>query len=426
MRAFLLTTLALISLPAAAQWADIKRIGTGGESTVATDGKGSVFIAYHQPGELQISRDWGATFTEKHAFTDALGDVHLAAWGEGRVHLAYLIPGSKGIKNYYSFNGGKTMREGTTIAGSLDREWVVPNLRTGEVHLIFSNGYIGGPKSEGIFVNKTTDYGRTFGKPSRVDLPSEDSLAVSPYLTATPNGKLYAAWAVSKDFNNISGFDFAYSTDSGKTWKGHTNLASSTPSLGDTQERWMLGGLVSVGEDRVIAYYHDYTEIDIDGQKHKPLLTYMRISDDGGQSFSKATTVLPMDEIKASIKSYLAAFSRDESYPVYIQTLPWMATDAEGNVHIALMDNRTGQTAVETRVMNRWGVRYTKLAKGAKEFGPSEQVSPPFAAVRPALDYNGCAVDSKYVYITWSENPNSPKNGDYTGDLFLGRKAIGQ
>jgi hypothetical protein len=424
MRVPVLTLLALIGLPAQAQWKDVRKITTGGESTVATDNKGNVYITSHQPCELMISRDWGETFAEKHSYPDGLGDMHISVWGSGRVHLTYMVNGASGIKNHYSFDSGKTMREGGRLDGPLDREWIAPNFRTGEVNVIYSEGYIGGPKSKGIFVAKTTDYGRTFGKPVRVDIEPETSFAVDPYISSTPGGKLYAAWGTSKDYNTIGGLGFAYSADGGKTWKGHQTLATMHGDLGDTQERWMLGGIVSTGEDRVIAYYQDYTQVEVDGKTHKPLLTYMRISDDGGTTFAEARTVVPMDEIKASLRSYAAAFNREEAYPIYIQTLPWMAADAAGKIHLALVDNRTGQTAIENRVMNRWGVRYLQMAKGAKEFGPSEQVSQPFAAVRPPLDFNSIAVDSKYVYVTWSENPNSPTNGDFSGELYLGRKAL--
>lgn len=426
MRVTLLTLLAFATLVAPAQWKDVRKISTGGESTVVTDDKGNLFITSHQPCELMISRDWGETFAEKHSYPDGLGDMHIAAWGSGRVHMTYMVTGINGIKNYYSFDSGKVMREGTTIAGPLDREWIAPNIKTGEAHVIYSEGYIGGPKSKGIYVAKTADYGRTFGKPVRVDLEPEDSFAVDPYITATPNGKLYAAWGVSKDYNTISGTGFAYSADNGKTWKGHQIIATANSKLGDTQERWMLGGIVSTGEDRVIVHYQDYAEIKVGADTYKPLLTYMRISEDGGATFSAPTTVVPMDEIKASLTAYHGTVTRDEAYPIYIQTLPWMEADAEGNIHLAIVDNRTGQSAIENRVMNKWGVRYLKMAKGAKEFGPSEQVSQPFAAIRPPLDFNSCAVDSKYVYITWSENPNSPTNGDFSGDLYLGRKPIGQ
>lgn len=420
--ATLALAISLLGLTPQAPWPDVKRITTGGESTVVSDNKGNVYITSHQPCELMISRDWGATFPEKHSYPDGLGDMHLAATGEGRLQLTYMITGAGGIKNHYSFNSGKTMREGGLIAGPLDREWVAINPKSGEAHVIFSEGYIGGPKSKGIFIVKTTDYGRTFGKPVRVDLPSETELAVDPYLTVTPGGKLFAAWGVSKDFNTVSGYRFAYSTDYGKTWKGHTDIASTNANFGDTQERWMLGGIVSTGEDRVVVYYHDYPEIEVDGAKYRPLLTSMRVSDDGGESFGPPNTITALSEIKAAVKAYRATVTREESYPNYIQTLPWMAADDLGNIHLTFVDNRAGQTAIENRVMNKWAVRYAKLEKGAKEFSPSEPVSTPFAAVRPPLDFNSCAVDSKYVYITWSENANSPTNGDFSGELFLGRK----
>lgn len=51
--------------------------GVWGESTVASDNKGSAFVTYHQPCELQISRDWGGSFLEKHQFPEGLDCVAL-------------------------------------------------------------------------------------------------------------------------------------------------------------------------------------------------------------------------------------------------------------------------------------------------------------------------------------------------------------
>jgi hypothetical protein len=421
MRSFFVLGVLAAATVGCAQWPDVKRIASGGQPMLAADGKGGVYIASQQPCELRISRDWGETWTELHAFSQGVSDMALAVWGSGRVHLAYTVAGITGIRNHYSFDSGKTMRDGGKLDGGFDRARVVPNLSTGEVHLVYSEGYIGGPNSKGIFAVRSTDYGRSYSKPVRIDKETEGSLPVDPQLTATPSGKLYATWSITKDSNRIVGLSFAHSTDGGKTWKGHASLATFKEGE-DTQSRWMQSGLIAHGEDRVVAYYHDYSEVQVDGTQHRPLLTWMRVSNDGGSTFSEPTPVMPMEEIRASIKAHSSSLVDGAPYGVYIQTLPWMAADGDGGLHLALIDNRSGQISIEGKGMTRWGVRYLQMPMGRKEFGPSEQVSQPFAAVRPPLDSIGLTVDSKHVYISWPENSNSVLDADYSGELFLARK----
>ena len=57
-----------LTAAANAQWADVKQIGRGGESTVASDGEGNVYITCHLPSSLYVSRDWGATFNRTIQF----------------------------------------------------------------------------------------------------------------------------------------------------------------------------------------------------------------------------------------------------------------------------------------------------------------------------------------------------------------------
>jgi len=424
MRLFFGMGILAITACASAQWSDVKRIAVGGQPMVVSDDKGGVYLASQQPCELRISRDWGDTWTEMHAFSQGVSDMTLAVWGSGRVHLAYTVAGVLGIRSHYSFDSGKTMRDGGRIDGGFDRARVAPNLSSGEVHLVYSDGYIGGPTSKGVFAVRSSDYGRTFSKPNRVDVEAEGSQAVDPHLISTPSGKLYVTWGITKDSNRIAGLGFAHSSDNGKTWKGHTSVATFKQD-GDTQSRWMQSGLLSVGEDRVVVYYHDYSEVDVDGLKYRPLLLWMRVSEDGGASFSTAVPVVSMDEIRAGIKSHTSNLVEGAPYGTYIQTLPWMAVDGDGGLHLALVDNRSGQVSVDGKAMTRWGVRYHHMPKGSREFGPSEQVSQPFAAVRPPLDSIGLAVDSKHVYVSWPENSNSVLEADYSGELYVGRKVRG-
>ncbi len=404
---------------------DVKRLGMGGESTVASDNKGSVFITYHQPCELRISRDWGETFTEKHTYPEGLGDMHIVSYGKDQLHLTYMLNTANGIRNYYSLDNGRTMKEGSVVVGPYDREWIAVNPKSNEVFFNYSDGYIGGPKSKGIYIEKSTDGGRDFTRVGRVDNETAGSYAVDPYLINTPSGKLYAAYATSLDYDTVNSYKFCYSEDSGKTWKGHMILGKTHGDLGDTQERWTLGGIASYGEKRVVAYYQDYAKLEVDGQVRQPLLTYIRISEDGGKTFGSPTTIIPMEEIKDAIRSYTQAKKKAINNPIYIQTLPWIAPDPNGNFHACFVENRNGQGQIQGEFYNKWHTRYSYLPADEKEFGQSETVSKDFISFRPPLDFNSCFADSKFVYITYTEAPNSRAQWDFSGDLYLARKKIG-
>lgn len=404
--ALLLST--FLTPPIQGNW-DVKDLGPGGQPSIVSNDKGMVAIASHQPGTLWISRDWGETFPETRLFQDALGDLRLSNWGD-RLHLTYLSTGVPGVRNHYSFDAGKTLRDGGKIAGDFDRASVVNNPNTSELSLITSEGYPSGPASKGVFVFRSTDYGRTFSKPTRVDNEAATDQPVDPVIGVGADGTMYAMWSVSKNNENIASIMFAISSNGGKLWRNVTELAKLS-TKGDTQERWMLGGMVYQG-DRVAVYYPDYEERGIGDAKRQVLVTHVRFSDTKGGTFTGPLLALAPSELEETDKL---------SVP-YRQTMPSMAFDAAGNLHFAFIDNR--EDPAEDPKQAKWQARYSVLAKGAKEFGPSESISPPFAAVRPPLELIGCAVDSKYVYVTWAENPGSTEPLDYRGMIKVGRKSL--
>lgn len=409
----------LIPVFSSAQWTDVKPIGTGGESFVAVDGKGNVYVTAHQPGQLLTSRDFGDTFGKPFTFKDALGDFHVVTWGEGRVHVTYMSDKVDGIQSWFSKDAGRNLIEGDTFLGPYDREWIAVNPKTNEVYFDYSDGYIGGPDSKGIYFAASAD-GKTFVRRSRIDNEPIGHYAVDPYLTNTPEGKLYAAWEVSSDKDTIDSFGFAMSDDGGKTWKHRQRIAEIHKKLGDTQERWMLGGILAVGEDTVIVYYPDYAEV---GSAH-PLLLHYRMSKDGGATFGDARTLLPRAEIEKAVQEYVRK-SEGENFPLYIQSLAWMCADPSGNVHAVFQDNRSGQTMLKDEALNQWSVRYTTLAKGQEAFSESEKVSRDYTARRPPLDFMSCAADSTRLYVTWTESTHPDGDWEFSGKLMLGRKKFG-
>lgn len=388
---------------------EVKEILTAGQPMLAANDKGVVYIAHHQPGGMLISRDWGATFGEARTFSDALSDVRITAAGD-RLQLNYLCTGAAGIRNYYSFDAGKSLRDGGKILGDMDRATIVNNPKTADLILLTSLGYPGGPTSQGILAYRSTDFGRSFTKSGRADEMEVGIQAVDPNLAVGSDGTLYATWATTKNGSTLSSIVFASSSNGGKTWKNRTELAQLS-TKGDTQERWMLGGLLASG-NRVIAYYPDYVEKEIGGEKHQILLTHLRISEDGGGSFGPEQIATPAEELDGILKVQ----------PNYRQTMPAMALDAAGKLHLAYVDNREGTSSQDKRMTN-WSVRYAFLGDNAKNPAMSETVAPSFSSVRAPLELIGCAVDSKFLYVSWSQNPGSTEDLDYRGALMFARKA---
>src|SRR2546423_746292 len=334
-------TLCLTS-SARAQWVDIKRLGWGGESTVAADEKGNVYVTAHQPCEIFSSHDFGASF-QRHEFTDGFCDMDVITWPNGNVNVAFIKPNVAGLASYYSTDLGKTFQKGSALDGPLDREWLAANFVNGDLYMDYSHGYIGGPKSTGVFLATSHNGGKTFEQTCRVDKSAPEDHAVDPYLVSSTDGRVYAMWSTTADDNTIDRFDFAYSTNGGKSFTGHTTIGAVHKELGDSQERWMLGALTCFGTKSVLALYTDYKEVPVEGKVYKPLLIYYRLSTDGGQTWSDARTVSSSEEIEESIRKFEAKKINNLNAPHYMQTLPWACPDAYGRYYTVFEDNRTGQ-----------------------------------------------------------------------------------
>jgi hypothetical protein len=435
---FLSRSLALacvVSLAGAshAQWNDRIKLGTGGESTVATDGQGNVFVTAHAPCEIFSSHDWGASFAEKKDFPDGFCDVHVYAWPNGRVNLSFIKPNVAGLSSYYSGDNGRTFKKGAGVDGPLDREWLAPNLTNGDLFMDYSHGYIGGPKSEGIFLALSHDGGKSFNQISKVDKEPAGDYAVDPYLVSSTDGKLYAMWSTSRDYNTIDRFDFAVSKDGGRTFDYHQNIGTLSKNLVDktpkkevvdTQERWILGCLASHGANEVLAIYPDFGKVTVDGIEYKPLLLYYKVSTDGGKSFGTGKTVSSQSELEQAIRAFEKNKKADTNYAVYTQTLPWACDDPYGRFHVAFQDNRSGQGLLGKDYFGKWQVRFASLDAPEGEFGPSERVSEDVICKRPPLDFLSCAADKKRAYVSWTQIPGVRDDMVFTGDLYVARKIL--
>lgn len=417
-----LLSLALAAI-ASAQWTDVKKLGPGGESYVSTDGKGAVYATSHQPCKLYVSKDFGKTFESNFDLPDAFCDVTSTVGPDGQLYVIYIKPNVAGMQVAKLSSDGKLVEKAGSLAGPFDREWIVVNPVTGEVGFNYSNGYIGGPKSKGIFYAASSDQGKTFKEISRVDKEPEGSYPVDPYLTIGTGGRIYAGWATSTDYNRIDKYMVATSDDGGKTWANHTEMGTTHAGFGDTQERWMLGSIQAVGKDTAMMVYQDYLSLKVDGEEVKPLLAFYRITTDGGKTWSSAKPCLSAKEIDASMRSFLKANGKSGIVGTYCQTLPWICADPKGRVHLAFVDNRGGSQQLGTRKVGVWQVRFSTWTSGSG-FSPSERVSHDWVSVRPPLDFLGCCSDGTNAWITWTENPEHVTGWDFTGDLYIGHKEL--
>ncbi len=414
---------------ATAQW-QTQKIGQGGETTVATDGIGHVYVTGHLPCTLFTSTDWGGNFKPTQTFPDALGDMFVMARPDGHVNLVYGRTRIDGIGTWYSTDFAQTLNRGTDPMGPYDREWTTVNATTGRIFMDYSDGYIGGPKSKGVFLVKSDDNGNTFSKPVRVDREPANSYAVDPYITRLPAGRILCMWQVSTDYNTIDAFRLAYSDDEGKTFSIPQTLATFDKAVAgkpvDTQERWILGSITASGPDKVVITYPGYEIVTVDRRPTKVFLQHYRVSTDSGQTFGPGRAVLSKLELSAAVRRFNQKGGANLAYPYYIENLPWLAADPAGHIHLVFIDNRDGAASTSVHPLANWSVRYAESDALPGDFGASEPLSEDYAARRPPMDFISCAADSKFVYASWTETPNS--NADYpsaqifTGDLFVGRK----
>lgn len=430
MRTFLCLATLLIGSSVFAQWEDVKRIGNGGETYVSSDGNGTVYASSHIPVQVVVSRDWGATFSKPFEFPDSLGDMVVYARPEGKAVVSYMYPLSKsGMSTWNTSDFGKTWKQGTGIPGRpLDREWIATDEKTGACYMIYSDGYIGGPKSKGVYCAKSDDGGLTWKQISRCDKEAEGDYPVDPHIVNSSDGKLYALWTTSKDYNTIDTYKCSVSTDGGKTWANHTLLADVTKKVGDTavdvQERWMLGGLAAYGPDEVMAFFVNWMPVDVYGTTHTCLAIHVRYSHDAGKTWGEPTTVVNKKELETAAKLYYEKRQSGDNYPDYIQCLGWGCYDGKGTPHFIWQDNRYGQAKLGEKDFNRWHVRHAWSGKAGAECVTSEQVSKVVTCKRPPLDFLCACADSKYLYVTWTETPGKTTDWEFTGEFYFGRKKI--
>ncbi len=403
----------MFSCFASSQWPGIQKLGVGGEPTVTQDKEGTLYVTSHLPTQVFVSRDFGATFIKTVTFTESLGDMVCLPLGKGEVLGVFMPPKINGLMTRLSLDYGKTWKVGAGIMGRpLDREWPV-QASDGTIYMVYSDGYIGGPDSKGIFISKSMDKGLNWGEIGRVDPEGEKRFAVDPHIVTSTSDRLYAYWAVSEDKDTVKEHRFGYSKDGGQSWTGIKTLNITNPELGDTQERWMLGGLASHGEKMVVGYFVGYQKI---GSENVMVLQY-RKSVDGGDTFSETKNVVTEKEIRQSMSERQKRRIGDGVNDRFMQSTAWSTFDAEGNLYFIWYESK-GQMKVGSQVLPIWELRC------AKEGHTSQAVGHEFAAVRPPMDFISCTADGKNLYITWVETPDMTRDWQFSGELWFGKKLL--
>lgn len=414
-RLLCVTVAAAVCGSALAQWPGIVQLGQGGEPTVTTLNNGTVYVTSHLPTQVFLSRDWGATYKLVKTFPESLGDMVGLPITNGTILSVFMPPQINGLMTRLSGDFGATWTNGIGIMGRpLDREWPAKH-PSGAIYMVYSDGYIGGPDSKGIFISKSDDMGMSWSEVGRVDDSRPGTFAVDPHMVIGDDGTIHVLWTTSKDKNTIDEYKVASSTDGGRTFKNYVLLGTANKSQGDTQERWMLGGLAAGGKSNVAAFFVGYKLVD----NLNTMQVFVRTSSDSGATYSPATSVVPNKEIAESVASYKRNRRGTPAVTWYSQCVAWADYDDFGKLHLVWYDNRTGQTQRGANALNVWHLRHTVLGDPY-----SEQVSKDFAAMRPPLDFVSCVADSKYVYATWPENDGSGSGWDFSGKLFVARKAL--
>lgn len=399
----------------------VTKLGRGGEPFVSSDDRGTVYFSSHLPTQVFVSRDWGSTVKLSRDFKDSLGDMVVQALPNGAVTVSYMTGYDKGMKTQFSTDYGASFKAGNAPSGRpLDREWMVYDAKRDLLYMIYSDGYIGGPPSKGVFLSVSNDKGLTWKEVSRVDNEPEGNYPVDPHIAISDDGKLYGFWTVTKDRDTIESYRTSVSEDQGKSWSHHQTIADLPHNFGDRQERWMLGGLASYGTNKVTAFYVAYRTVDLDATSQLSLSAVVRTSQDGGKTFGNPLYLSdPIESRRAARQVAMANQAIPTDFP-WIQVMPWATYDHKGNLHALWFDNRIGATSQLSKPASVWQLRYVTVVDG-KVKGASAPVSQTFAASRPAMDFICATADSKFLYATWSQNSNSVRGWDFTGDLYIGR-----
>jgi hypothetical protein len=301
------------------------------------------------------------------------------------------------IGYYFSFDGGCTWNDGGVLPGFAKNE------TTSDISLAFGNHNdvyaavlyetAGSQSKSGIAVAKSSDGGKTFGKPVSVFAASADlAFSDKPWITVDQtngphSGYIYVVW--SYDHNNTCGFinncseelAFSRSTDGGKTFspvaliEGNapfcTNPARGRPA-DSTKCDATQGAIPAVGPDGRLYVATPY--IDVMGRSI-PTRLMVTSSIDGGKTWTTPVLIATIHDISGPFPP--------EKYRNL--SLPAFACDPRtGQLYITWSNKGTRDADTLFSTSNNHGLTWSApirvnddpVGNGANQFQPQMAVAP--------------------------------------------------
>ncbi len=382
--------------------------GDDWEPYLAADGMGNVYVTTTHYGGvpgcadcprpvimMQISRNGGQTFGAPFVVAPWPGahqyDPQVVVNTDGSVWVSML--------NYHD-NRGDTI---VTVSSDRGATWsaaVVVNDKaryTDKDWLAVkgSDAYVAYETSSKNWVSYTHDGGATWTE-VQVDPAENWNIALAAGAVIDGKGNYYVAWNAVHGNQNTVDIRLSKTTDGGKTW---INTVITTVAGGVPCELKICGWEYFSAQNPLAIDTSDrlYMAWGAPLDRRGNPVMYFTSSGDGGTTWSTYTVV-----------------NSDQTSAYHI--FPALVAGATGEVHIAWMDNRTGDWNVWYRSSVDGGATWSPEIR-VSQYDPSYGYSQPDGFTFPYGDYFGIALGSRdHVHMTWGEGPNwfGPGNTYYS------------
>ena len=236
----------------------------------------------------------------------------------------------------------------------------------GDLCLVFE-GFEKDVKIPDIFFTQSIDGGTTWSTAKNIS--HAPGISDNPAIALEKNGAIDVVWSDTTSGATSPDIYFARSSDGGKTWTDPKDI-SNTP--GESIE----AVIATAPDDSIHVAWSDSSK----GQANKDI--YYSCSSDGGKSWSK-DPLLPATDISNSNGA---------------SSFPTIAVDADGCVHVAWVDNTSGE--------KRPDIYYARKTKDAWS-KPIRIYSSARVSAHPAI-----ACSQHKVYVCWSDNSLAEKAAD--------------
>ncbi|MCP3979746.1 MAG: hypothetical protein GY716_10530 [bacterium] len=343
------------------------------------------------------------------------------------------------IKYGYSSDGGASFQNGVMeFASRPDERYFDPAIAAAGngVFYVAMIGF-GGTQSGGLIVAKSTDGGKTFSSPLRINSGGD-----KPYLTVDPvNGNVYVVWAES----TAQGFTvfFSRSIDDGASFSAKVAISNmesegngAYPIVGPGGEIHVIWALSPTNElwydrslDQGLTWMVDDVRIDeytlprspLQGNFRNPPIPAIGVDRSGGAFDGRVYAV--WGDNRFGDPDILVSHSDDGttwSAPVRAnddaigndadQWFPWVVVDGNGHVQVTFLDRREDSAGL------LYGMYLASSTDGGQTFGPNVRLSDGIYGPTDNEflgDYSGAAVSPDLrIHPLWPDG----RNGDL--DVF--------